>query len=57
MQWVYWVAEIEELSVGFLVWPLAPSLASQLPQGYVRAADFVYDPVTVGAGLPAMRPE
>ncbi|CEL32020.1 hypothetical protein SRM1_05394 [Pseudomonas fluorescens] len=36
--------------------PLAPSLTSQLPQGFVWFTRFGYNPDTVGAGLPAMGP-
>ena len=36
---------------------LAPSLASQLPQVSLAFANFMFGADTVGAGLPAMRPD
>jgi hypothetical protein len=36
---------------------LASSLASQLPQVLVMFTGFVFDTGTVGAGLPAIRPD
>ena len=40
-----------------LVLPLSqPSLASQLPQDFASDTGFANGAITVGAGLPAMRP-